>query len=287
MVFKLMLFFWIFFLTSHSYLYPMSYKDQFLRSGYVEICDTKSGITAYEILYEAFDDLINFFQKNPEWAKKLYSVKERFIRSKSRDLYASDFFGFYDLEMFGRQQICFYYSELFHKFIFDNYPEFKQIPEFSQFLHTCKSIKSTYCSVFKETAHELGIEEVFSSNGGRLPILLKVVKYLPTYVAIKPHYDGTIFSVMLDSTDNQSFFLSPYKSVFVADDFFSPLRQFPRDKDCNSILIIPGQCLTDYLIPPTPHIVQSNGKTRYATIAFAMRPNFNPPKIEYSTLPSF
>ncbi len=52
-----------------------------------------------------FDELIGFLQTNPVWAQKLYSAKERFIRSKDRNYYSTDFFGFYDeSEKQGRSQ---------------------------------------------------------------------------------------------------------------------------------------------------------------------------------------
>jgi hypothetical protein len=91
----------------------------------------------------------------------------------------------------------------------------------------------------------------------------------------------------LDSTDNQSLLLAPYKSSLTVNDFASPLRKFSRQNHENSILLIPGTLLTEFSIYPTPHIVAQSGKTRYATIAFAMRPNYKPQKNELFPLPSF
>ena len=262
--------------------------EQFRQAGYVEICDKQHGTATFDSLYAYFDELIEFLQTNPVWAQKLYAAKERFIRSKNRTYYSTDFFGFYDeSKRKERSQISFYYSTHFHEFICSRFPEFNQVPEIIHFFEACHKIQKSYENLFDEAAAELGIEKIFHSKYGHPPILFKVIKYLPSYIATRPHYDGTAFSLFLDSTDNQSLLLSSYKSSFTADDFSSPLRKFSRLHNQNSILLIPGVLLTEFSINPTPHIVTQSGKIRYATIAFAMRPNYIPQKIECSSLPNF
>ncbi len=262
--------------------------EQFKRVGYVEICNKTHATTTFDSLYAHFDELIGFLQTNPVWVQKLYSAKERFIRSKERNYYSTDFFSFYDeSKKEGRSQISFYYSTHFHEFISAHYPELTQVPEIMTFFEVCLEIQKNYENLFIEAAAELGLETMFLSKYGHPPILIKVIKYLPSYIATKPHYDGTAFSLFLDSTDNQTLLLSPYKPAFTVDDFSSPLRKFLRERNQSSILLIPGALLTEFSIYPTPHIVAHNGKTRYATIAFAMRPNYIPQKIEFFPLPNF
>jgi hypothetical protein len=256
--------------------------EQFKRAGYVEICDKNHETKAFDSLYAYFDELIEFLQTNPVWTQKLYSAKERFIRSKDRNYYSTDFFGFYD-ESGRRSQISFYYSTHYHEFICSRYPEFNQIPEIIRFFDACLEIQKPCGNLFDEAADELGLETIFASKYGHPPILLKVIKYFPSYSATTPHYDGTAFSLFLNSTDNQSLLLSPYKSSFTVEDFSSPPREFSQ----NSMLLIPGVLLTEFSIYPTPHIAAQSGKIRYATIAFGMRPNFSQQKIELSPLPSF
>jgi hypothetical protein len=275
-------FLWISLFFASQLLCTIHLAEQFKQAGYVEICNKKHGTVTFDSLYACFDELIEFLQKNPVWAQKLYSAKERFIRSKDRNYYCTDFFGFYDeSEREGRSQISFYYSIHLHEFICSRYPEFNKVPEIIRFFETCLEIQKPCGDLFNEAAVELGLETIFSCKYGHPPILFKVVKYFPSYVATKPHYDGTAFSLFLDSTDNQSLFLSPYKSSFTVDDFFSP----PRNK--NSILLIPGALLTEFSINPTPHIVAQSGETRYATIAFAMRPHYILGKNELFPLPNF
>jgi hypothetical protein len=283
MIIRKTLFLWIFLFFAFQSHCAIPLAEQFKQTGYLEICDKKHGIATFNSLYAYFDELIVFLQTNPIWAKKLYSAKERFIRSKDRNYYSTDFFGFYDeSEREGRSQISFYYSTHFHEFICSHYPEFNEIPEIICFFEACLEIQKPYENLFYETAAELGLETIFSSKYGQPPILFKVIKYFPSYIATKPHYDGTAFSLFLDSTDNQSLFLSPYKSSLTVDDFSSPKREYQ-----NSVLLIPGALLTEFFIYPTPHIVAQSGKVRYATIAFAMRPNFIPQKNEFSLLPNF
>lgn len=252
------------------------------------MCNEKHGTDAFDSLYASFDELIAFLQTNPALAKKIYAAKERFIRSKDRSYYGTDFFGFYDeSEKIGRSQISFYYSTHFHEFICSRYPEFKQVPEIIHFFEACFEIQKSYASLFDEAAIELGLETLFSSEYGSPPILFKVIKYLPSYSVTKPHYDGTAFSLFLDSTDNESLLFSPYKTTLAVEDFSSPQRKFPRECNQNSMLLIPGTLLTEFSIYPTPHIVIPSGKIRYATVAFAMRPHYAPQKTEFSLLPSF
>lgn len=250
-------------------------SEQFERVGYVEICGQKQGEEVFDALYAEFDAFIEFLQTNPAWAHKLYNAKERFIRSKERHFYSTDFFGFYDeSKKEKRSQISFYYSTHFHEFIRSRYPEFNEVPAITRFFEACFEVQKPYGRLLEEIAAELDLRTVF-------PILLKVVKYLPGYIATRPHYDGTAFSLFLDSTDNESLLLSPYKSSFTVADFSSPRH------NQSSMLLIPGTLLTEFSIYPTPHIVLQSGKTRYATIAFAMRPNYTPPKTKHAPLPNF
>lgn len=279
---------WISFLFASPSLFAIPLAEQFKQSGYLEIHDEYHGSSTYDTLYAYFDDLTEFLQTNPIWAHKLYCAKERFIRSKDRSYYSTDFFGFYDdSKREARRQIAFYYSTHYHKYICSLYPEFNQVPEISRFFEACFQMQFSYENLFDEMAKELGLETIFSSEYGRPPILFKIIKYLPSYTAIRPHYDGTVFSLFLDSTDNQALLLSPYQSSLTVDDFSSPIRKFSREYEKNSILLIPGTLLTEFSINPTPHIVIQNGQSRYATIAFAMRPNYIQPKTDFFTLPNF
>lgn len=283
MVNKKAFFISILLLTAFQSLYALPLAEQFKQLGYLEICDQNDRKTSFNSLYATFDELIEFLQTNPAWAQKLYSAKERFIRSQERNYYSTDFFGFYDeSQREGRSQISFYYASHLHEFIYKHYPEFKTIIPLVQFFDVCKQIQKAYDHIFNEAASELGIESIFSCTHGKPPILLKVIKYLPSYVPSRPHYDGTAFSLFLDSTDTQSLLLSAYKSAFKVEDFEAAIRLHH-----NSILLIPGSLLTEFSIYPTPHIVTHSGKTRYATIAFAMRPHYTPAKNEFSPLPNF
>lgn len=283
MIVRKIFFPWIFLLFASPSLCAIPLAEQFKQRGYVEICNKKHGSATFDALYAHFDKLIEFLQTNPVWAQKLYSAKERFIRSKERNYYSTDFFGFYDeSKREGRHQIAVYYSTHFHEFICSHYPEFTQVHEIINFFEACLEIQKTYGNLFNRAAAELHLDTIFSP-----PILVKVIKYFPAYIATKPHYDGTAFSLFLDSTDNESLLLSPYKSSFTVDDFSSPLREFSRRHNQSSILLIPGVLLTEFSIYPTPHIVTQSGKVRYATIAFAMRPNYTSQKIEFTPLPSF
>jgi hypothetical protein len=273
----------MFLLFAFQLLSATPLAEQFKRTGYAEICNSNPTAATFDSLYAYFDEFIAFLQTNPVWAQKLYRAKERFIRSKDRNYYSTDFFGFYDeSENEGRSQVSFYYSPHFHEFINSHYPEFNKVPEITRFLEACLAIQKPYGNLFNDAAVKLGLDTIFSSTYNRPPILFKVVKYLPSYVNTRPHYDGSAFSLFLDSTDNQSLLLSPYKSSFTVEDFSPPQREFS-----NSILLIPGGLLTEFSIYPTPHIVLPSGKTRYATVAFAMRPHYPPQKIEFSPLPDF
>lgn len=262
--------------------------EQFKQVGYLEMCDKKHGTETFDALYMHFDKLIEFLGTHPAWAQKLYIAKERFIRSKYRSFYSTDFFGLYDeSKRKGRGQISFYYSTHFHEFICSYYPEIKKVPLIINFLQACLEIQKPYGTLFDAAATQLGLETIFSSASDTPPILFKVIKYLPSYVANQPHYDGTAFSLFLDSTDNQSLLLSPYKSSLNVQDFSCPVRTFSRESTQNSILLIPGVLLSEFSIYPTPHIVTQSGKIRYATIAFAMRPYHIQKNNLFTPLPHF
>jgi hypothetical protein len=259
----------IFFLLVFALQAFCNLAEEFKRVGYVEICEQKRD---FDFLYAQFDAFVEFLQDRPVWARKLTSAKERFLRSQGRHYYSTDFFGLYN-ESKGRGQISFYYSAHFHEFLCSRYPEFSEVPEIRRFLDACFEMQQPCGELFDQAACEIGLKPVF--------VLFKVVKYLPSYRTTRPHYDGTAFSLLLDSTDDEALLLSPYKRSFVVDDFISPLRKR------GSMLLIPGALLTEFSIDPTPHIVLGNGQVRYAAIAFAMRPNYVQPKTEHSPLPNF
>ena len=273
-------------LFSFQFLSAFSIADQLKEVGYIEFCNNHHGVVAFDALYQKFDTFIAFLQNNPTWVHKLYAAKERFIRSKYRNYYSTDIFGFYDeSERIGRYQVSFYYSILFHEFICSSYQEFNKVPEIIQFFQACCDIQQPYGSLFDEVAVDVGAANVF--NYGNVPILLKIVKYFSVYTPSEPHYDGSVFTLFLDSTDNQSLLLSPYKSSLSVDDFSAPVRKFARLDYQNSMMLIPGTLVTEFSIYPTPHIVVGSGNIRYATIAFAMRPDYVAQKIEFSALPNF
>jgi hypothetical protein len=263
--------------------------EHFKQVGYLEISDRKQDPATFDQLYKYFDEFIEFLQSNPAWANKLYIAKERFIRSQARHYYSTDFFGFYDeSERRARRQIAFYYSIHFHKFIGAHYAEFAQVPQIMRFLDACLQIQKPYGALFDEIATALGLEKIFCSKYGQPPVLFKVVKYLPAHITTRPHYDGTAFSLFLDNTDHQSLLLSPYKSSFAIQDFAPAVSKFFPKYSRYSIFLIPGTFLTEFAIYPTPHIVAPSGKTRYATIAFAMRPHYDSaPQTALSFLPNF
>ncbi len=280
------LFFLLSFLSVIQNIFALSLAEQLKHSGYVEIDDSPYYKTVtYDALYAYFDELVAFLQENPRWAQRLYCAKERFIRSADRQYYATEFFGFYDeSELKGRYQISFYYSVHFHQFVYARYPDLKALPEIAQFFEACFEIQKPYGDLFNRVAVELGLATLFSSSYGQQPpILFKVVKYCDSYTPSRPHYDGTAFSLFLNSTDNESLLLSPYKQSFTIDDFFSPVRVLKE----YSVVLIVGTLLQEYGIQPTPHIVIASDKPRYSTIAFALRPHFTSRNSALPVLPNF
>ncbi|OJU80964.1 MAG: hypothetical protein BGO10_06675 [Chlamydia sp. 32-24] len=285
MMFKNFCFLCSYFLLLFQTNFALPLAEQLKKDGYVEICNNQLSRENFNSLYNHFDELIFFLQTNPIWTQKLHIAKERFLRTKHRNYYSTDFFGFYDESQKGKRgQISFYYSIDLDDFICHYYPEIVQIPQIFNFFKSCRNIHNSCFCLIKEAVTALDLETLYSTN--QPPILIKIIKYLPSYLATKPHYDGTAFSIFLDSTNNDALLLSPYKTSYLKEDFTSPLREFSQLPNQSSNLLIPGALLTEFSIYPTPHIVTQSGNTRYATIAFAMRPYFEQKKIELTPLPN-
>lgn len=265
-----------------------SLADQFKSTGYLEIYDQSHSAKDFDNLYAYFDQLINFLRNNDSCAHKLQSSKERFIRSKECNYYSTNFFGLCgELKKTTRHQISFYYSVHFHEFVLKCFPEFHKVQEIVNFFQACYKIQESYQSVFAGAAAALNLENIFTCQYGKLPILFKVVRYDPHYTNHTAHYDGTAFSLFLDSTINQALLLAPYKAALTVNDFCAPHRKYARDAMPRSILLIPGTFLAEFSIYPTPHIVTHSGKERYATIALAMRPNYIQHPQALAILPEF
>lgn len=270
------------FLVVHS-LPAQPLLEQFEQTGYVEITDTSQIEADFDSLYARFDKLIALVQSQPVWAQKLFMAKERFIRSKNRAIYSTDFFGLYDESAIAsRSQIAFYYSVHFHEYLRTQYPQLINVTEIGRFLDACQELQKPCSPIFTEAATDLGIASIFAANDSQAPVLFKVIKYLPAHNASMPHYDGSAFSLFCHSTDNESLLLSPYKASFSSDDFTAVERNAS-----NSQLLIPGALLTEFNLFPTPHIVVGSGKVRYAAIAFAMRSSYKSEKFPFTALPNF
>src|ERR1700691_4750117 len=156
MIVRKALFLGIFLLFAFQSLCATPLAEQFKQAGYLEVCDKEHGTATFDSLYAYFDEFIELLQANPVLAQKLYSAKERFIRSKDRNYYSTDFFGFYDeSKREGRNKISFYYSTHYHTFICSHYPEFNQVPEIVRFFETCLEIQKPYGTLFNEAAAEL------------------------------------------------------------------------------------------------------------------------------------
>jgi hypothetical protein len=261
-------------------------EAEFRQTGYIEIGVHKPSKITFETLYADFDTLVETLQTHPQCLQKLYIAKERFIRTKAQRDYGTDFFGFFDEStQQGRSQVAFYYAREFHDFLLQFYPELKQEAPLILFLNDCFAlVQDPAEGILEAVTAQLGLDALFKANRVDFPLLLKVVKYHPDYKATKPHYDGTAFSLFLDSTDNNSLLLSPFKPSFSVADFEVPLRYFPPEA---SMLLIPGSLMTDYSLFPTPHLVMGSGLTRYAAIVFCMRPPFPSQKVELPALPTF
>lgn len=264
-----------------------SFVKDFNDQGYVELADVYNNDLTFSNLYEYFDDFILFLQANPAWVQKLYSAKEKFIRLKIRNYYATDSFGFYDeSEDKQRNQISFYYATDFHLFVCSLYPEINDIPELISFFEACFHIQNPYGKLFNQVAENLDIHDLFLKDQNP-PVLFKVVKYLPSYTPIKPHYDGTVLTLLLHSTNPQALLLSTYKNALSVDDFYLPHRKIEASDTIRSMLLIPGTLLFQYGINPTPHVVVSSPQARYAAIAFAMRPYGSSSVDTFTSLPDF
>ena len=169
MIIRIVFFLWAFLLFAFQCPSMTSLKEDIKNTGYLEIYNKKPSAATFDSLYTHFDTFIEFLQANPAWAQKLYSAKERFIRSKDRNIYSTDFFGFYDeSKRGGRGQISFYYSPHFHEFICTHYPEFKQLPPIINFLKACCKIQKPYGDLCNEAAKALTLETIFSSEYGLL-----------------------------------------------------------------------------------------------------------------------
>ncbi len=276
------------------FLYPshlvceISLLQECKQVGYVEICDTLHTNATFTTLYASFEHCIQFLQAHPVWVQKLYIAKEAFLRSKYKNYYATDIFGWYDeSHVQGRRQIAFYYSVHFHQFVIAHCPELRTIPAIIDFFSLCYALQQSYEELSMFVAHGLGIQDLFACTDGKPPLLLKLVTYLPSYYPTRPHYDGSAFTLLCDSTDHQSLLVASYQPALTANDFFVPRKTLLQSCDSSSIIVIPGSFITDFSIYPTPHVVQHSGVTRYATIIFAMRPYYTPEKKEFCALPIF
>lgn len=258
--------------------------EQFQQSGYAQVdyalfaTNLDDATVTCAHLYQSFDELIVFLQTNPAWAQKLYCAKERFLRSKWKDLYSTDFFGLYDeSERKGRHQISFYYSVHFHDFLEMYYPDIMQVPTIAQFLAMCRIIQQPCTALFS------WVQDDLQYHDHHLSVLLKVMKYFPDYAPVKPHYDGSVVTCFLDSTDTHSLLVARYGTSLTPGNFIIPNRAL----FAKTMLVIPGAFLSKPDLYPTPHIVVYSGQTRYATIAFGMPDNYKSTKQQWASLPDF
>jgi len=248
-------------------------KD-FEEKGYSEIVNEKQGSVFYDQLYRSFDRMIGRVTKDSSLRKKLAMAKNRFWKTELGQFYATPFVGYGDdSKLSYRKLYYFYYSTDFHDFLKVQYPEILENLDIREFLTLCREITVSSMSIFERTREELSVGALLDSPFNRLPLLLKIVKYLPGSSTV-PHFDASAFSLFLDSTDHQSLLLAPYKETIEVFDFFVPPRQYPRLAFSSSSLLIPGKFLQgqEPYINPTPHAALRNDSIRYSVIAFCVVP---------------
>ena len=127
---------------------------EFKQVGYLEICDTKHSTETFDTLYAYFDELIEFLQANPVWAQKLYSAKERFIRSKDRDYYSTIFLAFTmnrNEKEEGRSHFTIRYISMI--LFASHYPEFNQVSQIIRFFEACFPNATTIRHIYLMRRH--------------------------------------------------------------------------------------------------------------------------------------
>lgn len=256
--------------------------------GYVEICNETHGAESFDNLYLAFDAFIKFVDTHSEARKKLAAAKSQFWDTDIGKFYGTPFVGYADeSKLTHRKLYYFYYSSDFHNFLLTRYSKIMQgSPEILQFLDLCRAITNSSIEMFGNAIEELAIDPLFSSTENRLPVLLKVVKYLPASCTVA-HFDASALTLMLDSTDLDSLVFSPYMETIASSDFFAPSRQYSRSVQSSSCLLISGKFLTakDIPINPTPHAALRKDTIRHAAIAFALIPYYQSGRLDLPLLP--
>ncbi len=259
--------------------------DDFKSQGYHEMLNEQCGQEYFAKVYSQLDALIDFIDKNPQWARFLYDIDLEYVNSPENRLYGSPPVGYIDNTKSGKsKKNYFHFTERYLNFITNKHPEI--LSDSEEFKHLLKSLKEIckisekkFAEAIESIAHKIDLSKTLYTENGELLTLVKVVRYEPSDLAAShPHFDFSGLSFLFDNSENnecESLLIAPYKENLKSEDFSTPSRQHKKNGSTSSLLLIPGLALQQLDVPinPTPHGVQKQTKQRYAIIVFAMAPN--------------
>lgn len=265
---------------------PTNHYQALKEQGFLEIGNPSYLRKDYQHLYHSFDRLIDLMSEDPAFFHAMRASEQEFLSSEELKLrYCGTPPSYRD----PKKDIQKKHNKIYFQFIKEHYDllkeghplEFEQCSEFfEEMMRIDQLAKNFFSAVLENLAHDCpNIKEAMFGKHEDLTVVSKIVRYRKTdHWGTTPHFDKSGLSLIWDSSD------ANYDSLVLCidlqqpsiDKLEKPARKFTYDQGLNSVILIPGSCLSKMGIDilPTLHGVQPlKQEYRYAVISFALIPN--------------
>jgi hypothetical protein len=243
--------------------------------------------------YSCLDELESYLADHPDFSNLLHQVDLAFAAQDKEKIYGSPPFGFVDQRKSTKSNKCyFHYTQEYETHLRKKQGHLLEMcPPLEALLEALKPLEEASRVGFENSIQSIDlsvpIRQALYTQDGRIPVLLKVVKYQSfTGLSSHPHVDFSALSLLLHNSEDtgaESLRIAPYSPTLSFDHLVAPVRRFSKSRGEQSVLLIPGLALLElgYPIAPTPHTVLPCKSDRYATISFAMAPQID---LDYSKI---
>ncbi len=268
---------------------PVSGHYQAIKEkGFLEVGNPLYLQEDYHQLYRCFDDWIDLMTEDEALFLKMKSIEEEFLSFEELRLrYCSTPPSYRDpiRDMQKKHnKIYFQFIKEHYDLLQEKYPDLLQrCPKFfEEMMRIDQLAKKIFLQVLEELAQDSpGIKETLFGKHKSLSVVSKIVRYKKTdQWGTTPHFDKSGLSLIWDSSDinHDSLVLCSDSEHPSIAKLSLPFRKFTYEQGLNSVILIPGSCLSrvGYDIKPTLHgVLPIKQEYRYAVISFALIPDID------------
>lgn len=260
------------------------------KQGFIEIANPYMSQQEYGALYDSFDHMIDLLSTDPVLFDALRDSEKEFLaEEKLLKRYCKTPPSYRDPAKDAtkkRAKIYFQFIPEHYELLQQKYPAV--LEHLADFFEKMQRVDALAKKLFEASLDQFdsdcpGIRTSLYGSHKELTVVTKIVRYKKSEQwGTTPHVDKSGLSLIWDSTDANHDSLVLYNDII--DQFEKPIRAF----GFNSVILIPGACLSKVNLPikPTLHgVLPLASEYRHALISFALVPDISTDDIQTDYIP--